>query len=58
MVKEEIYFELVSAKNRRINIRVSEPYHKRLNNLIIRTGVNISEMVRRGLILYLDTQEV
>jgi len=45
MVKEEMYFELVSAKNRRINIRVSEPYHKRLNNLKTRTGVNISEMV-------------
>lgn len=58
MVKEEIYFELVSAKNKRINIRVSKPYHERLNNLKIRTGVNISEMVRRGLILYLDTHEV
>jgi hypothetical protein len=58
MVKEEILFELVSMKTRRINIRVSESYIKRLNNIKKRTGVTISEMIRRGLILYLDKYEI
>ncbi len=58
MVKEEILFELVSMKTKRINIRVSESYIKRLNNIKKRTGVTISEMIRRGLILYLDKYEI
>jgi hypothetical protein len=58
MVKEEILFELVSMKTKRINIRVSESYIKRLNNIKKRTGVTVSEMIRRGLILYLDKYEI
>ena len=57
MVKEELLFELVSMKSKRINIRVSESYLRRLNNIKKRTGVNISEMIRRGLVLYLDKYE-
>lgn len=58
MVKEELIYEMISMKNKRINIRVSEPYLRRLNNLKKCSGVGISEMVRRGLILYLERKEI
>jgi hypothetical protein len=58
MVRDELLYELVTMKNKRLNIRVSEPYLERLNKLKNHTGVSISEMVRRGLILYLDRNEI
>jgi len=58
MVTDDLFFELVSSKSRRINIRVSDTYLKRLNNIKRKTGINISEMVRRGLILYLDKYDI
>ncbi len=58
MVRDELLYELVTMKNKRLNIRVSEPYLERLNKLKNHTGVSISEMVRRGLLLYLDRNEI
>jgi len=57
MVKEDILLELITSKDKRINIRVSENYFKRLHNLKKRTGIGISEMVRRGLILYIEKHD-
>lgn len=54
MVKDELYYELMSKKDKRMNIRVSEDYFNRLNQVKKITGVSLSEMIRRGLNLYLD----
>ena len=58
MVRQELIDELITTKDKRLNIRVSEPYLKRLNLLKAKSGVCISEMIRRGLILYLDRNEI
>jgi len=58
MVNEDILLELELMKDRRINIRVSEPYLRRLYSIKTRTGISISEMVRRGLVMYLNRYEV
>lgn len=58
MVNEDILLELELMKDRRINIRVSEPYLRRLYAIKTRTGISISEMVRRGLVMYLNRYEV
>ncbi len=58
MVRDELFYELINIKNKRLNIRVSESYLERLNNLKNHTGVSVSEMVRRGLLYYLDRHEI
>jgi len=57
MVSEEILLELITAKDKRLNIRISNRYHNRLHKLKQRTGVGISEMVRRGLVMYIEKHD-
>jgi predicted DNA binding CopG/RHH family protein len=58
MVKDELFMELSCEKDKRINIRVSERYLNKLNDIKKRTGINLSEMVRRSLIIYINKYDI
>lgn len=57
MVNEDIFLEMIASKEKRLNIRVSNSFYQRMLKLKKRTGVNYSEMLRRGLTLYLDKHD-
>ena len=57
MVNDELLYELITAKDKRLNIRVSNRYHNKLHNLKRRTGIAISEMVRRGVLMYIEKHD-
>ena len=52
----ELEYELENPKVQRINIRVSSNLLKELHIVKRKTGVTISEMIRRGLRDYLNNQ--
>lgn len=51
-------FELIDLiddlKDKRLNIRISETLYHRLRSLKNNTGLNISDVARRGIYLYLE----
>ena len=54
MVTDELKYEYSYTKDARINIRVTGEYLEKLHDLKRKTGIPISEMIRRGLNQYLE----
>lgn len=54
MVNQKLLNELLQAKEKRINIRVSSQFYDKMKFLKEHTGVPYSEMIRRGITLYVD----
>ena len=54
MVNDIVLNEAISLKEKRLNIRISKSYHRKISQLKKRIGISYSEMVRRGLAIYID----